>query len=41
VTSASPRCPLRIQICGTLAIECYGQRLEGRLPGIPSSAQHR
>jgi SARP family transcriptional regulator, regulator of embCAB operon len=32
VTLASPH-PVRIQICGTLAVERGGQRLEGRLPG--------
>ena len=30
---ASPRPPLRVQICGTLAIERDGQRLDGMLPG--------
>jgi SARP family transcriptional regulator, regulator of embCAB operon len=30
---ASPHSAVRIQICGTLAVECDGQRLEGRLPG--------
>jgi DNA-binding SARP family transcriptional activator len=30
---ASPHSSLRIQICGTLAVERDGQRLEGRLPG--------
>jgi pentatricopeptide repeat protein len=29
---ASPR-SVRIQICGTLAVECDGQRLDGLLPG--------
>jgi SARP family transcriptional regulator, regulator of embCAB operon len=33
VTLASPHSAVRIQICGTLAVECDGQRLEGRLPG--------
>jgi len=33
VTSASPGAPLRVQICGTLAIERDGQRLDGLLPG--------
>jgi SARP family transcriptional regulator, regulator of embCAB operon len=32
VTSA-PHSPVRIQICGALAVERDGQRLEGRLPG--------
>jgi DNA-binding SARP family transcriptional activator len=32
VTLVSSR-PLRIQICGALAIECDGQRLDARLPG--------
>ena len=30
---ASPRPPLRVQICGALAIERDGQRLDGMLPG--------
>jgi DNA-binding SARP family transcriptional activator len=30
---ASPRPPLRVQICGTLVIERDGQRLDGMLPG--------
>jgi SARP family transcriptional regulator, regulator of embCAB operon len=29
----APHVPVRIQICGTLAVERDGQRLEGRLPG--------
>ena len=33
MTLASPRSPLRIQICGPLAIERDGQRLDGMLPG--------
>ena len=33
MTSASPRPPMRVQICGTLAVERDGQRLEGMLPG--------
>jgi DNA-binding SARP family transcriptional activator len=33
VTLASPRPPLRVQICGALAIERDGQRLDGMLPG--------
>jgi SARP family transcriptional regulator, regulator of embCAB operon len=33
VTLATPHSAVRIQICGTLAVECDGQRLEGRLPG--------
>jgi len=33
VTLASPCPPLRVQICGTLAIERDGQRLDGLLPG--------
>jgi SARP family transcriptional regulator, regulator of embCAB operon len=33
VTLASADLPLRIQICGPLAIERDGQRLEARLPG--------
>lgn len=33
MTLASPRPPLRVQICGTLAIERDGQRLDGLLPG--------
>ena len=32
LTVASPH-PVRIQICGTLAIERDGQRLDARLPG--------
>ena len=32
MTLASSR-PVRIQICGALAVECDGQRLDGRLPG--------
>jgi DNA-binding SARP family transcriptional activator len=32
VTLAFSR-PLRIQICGSLAVECDGQRLDARLPG--------
>jgi DNA-binding SARP family transcriptional activator len=31
--SADPAAPLRIQICGTLAIERGGRRLDGLLPG--------
>jgi DNA-binding SARP family transcriptional activator len=30
---ASPRPPLRVQICGALAVERDGQRLDGMLPG--------
>ena len=33
VTLASSRQPLRIQICGPLAIDCDGERLETGLPG--------
>jgi DNA-binding SARP family transcriptional activator len=33
VTSASSRPPLRVQICGSLAIERDGERLDGMLPG--------
>jgi len=33
VALASPHSAVRIQICGALAVECDGQRLEGRLPG--------
>ena len=33
MTLASSRPPLRVQICGTLAIERDGQRLDGMLPG--------
>jgi hypothetical protein len=33
VTLASPRPPLRVQICGALAIERDGRRLDGLLPG--------
>lgn len=33
MTLASPRPPLRVQICGALAIERDGQRLDGMLPG--------
>jgi len=33
VTLASPRRPLRVQLCGALAIERDGQRLDGLLPG--------
>ena len=33
MTLASPCPPLRVQICGTLAIERDGQRLDGLLPG--------
>jgi len=33
VTLVSPRPPLRVQICGALAIERDGQRLDGMLPG--------
>ncbi len=28
-----PLQPVRIQICGALAVECAGERVEGRLPG--------
>jgi DNA-binding SARP family transcriptional activator len=33
VTLVTPRQALRIQICGPLAVERDGERLEGRLPG--------
>jgi SARP family transcriptional regulator, regulator of embCAB operon len=33
VALASSHSAVRIQICGALAVECDGQRLEGRLPG--------
>ncbi len=33
MTLASPRYPVRIQICGALAVERDGQRLDGLLPG--------
>jgi SARP family transcriptional regulator, regulator of embCAB operon len=33
VTLVSTRPPVRIQICGPLAIDCEGERLECRLPG--------
>jgi SARP family transcriptional regulator, regulator of embCAB operon len=33
VTLASPHSAVRIQICGTLAVERDGQRLDPRLPG--------
>ena len=33
MTLASPHLPVRIQVCGTLAVERDGQRLEDRLPG--------
>jgi DNA-binding SARP family transcriptional activator len=33
VTLASPGPPLRVQVCGALAIERDGQRLDGLLPG--------
>ena len=33
MTLVSPRPPLRVQICGALAIERDGQRLDGMLPG--------
>ena len=33
MTLASPRPPLRVQLCGALAIERDGQRLDGMLPG--------
>jgi SARP family transcriptional regulator, regulator of embCAB operon len=33
VALASPQSPVRIQICGTLAVERGGERLEGLLPG--------
>jgi DNA-binding SARP family transcriptional activator len=33
VVASSDPLPLRIQICGTLAIERYGKRLDGVLPG--------
>lgn len=33
MTLASPHPTVRIQICGTLAVERDGQRLDGRLPG--------
>src|SRR5262245_39646225 len=32
MTLAAPR-PVRIQICGPLAVECDGQRLDAGLPG--------
>jgi DNA-binding SARP family transcriptional activator len=30
---ASPRPSIRVQVCGTLAVECDGQRLDASLPG--------